>query len=114
MFPEVKKALAKEIDVVEEQQNLVRARQYYRNNGSVVVPELFPISTNHVTVMQFIVGEKITSAFEGQPAQRAIMAKRLADVMTREVIFASSKEPIFHGDPHAGNVYHVTDNANDP
>jgi ubiquinone biosynthesis protein len=114
MFKEVKKALAKEIDVVDEQQNLVRARQYYKDNRNVVVPELFSISTNHVTVMQFIVGEKITSAFEGQPAQRAIMAKRLADVMTREVMFASSKEPIFHGDPHAGNVYHVTDNPNDP
>ena len=64
--------------------------------------------------MQYISGEKITSAFEGQPAQRAIMAKRLADVMTRDVIFASSKEPIFHGDPHAGNVFHVTGNLNDP
>jgi len=114
MFQEVKKALANEIDVVDEQQHLVRARQYYKNNRNVVVPELFPISTNHVTVMQYITGEKITSAFEGQPAQRAIMAKRLADVMTRDVIFASSKEPIFHGDPHAGNVYHVTDNPNDP
>ena len=114
MFQEVKKALAKEINVVDEQQNLVRARQYYKNNKNIVVPELFPISTNHVTVMQYITGEKITSAFEGQPAQRAIMAKRLADVMTRDVIFASSKEPIFHGDPHAGNVYHVTDNPNDP
>ena len=72
------------------------------------------MSTNHVTFMQYISGEKITSAFEGQPAQRAIMARRLADVMTRDVIFASSKEPIFHGDPHAGNVFHVTGNLNDP
>ena len=114
MFQEVKKALTKETQVVDEQHNLVRARQYYKNNRNIVVPELFPISTNHVTFMQYITGEKITSAFEGQPAQRAIMARRLADVMTRDVIFASSEEPIFHGDPHAGNVYHVTGNPNDP
>jgi ubiquinone biosynthesis protein len=114
MFQEVKNALAKEIQVVDEQQNLVRARQYYKNNRSVVVPELFPISTNHVTFMQYISGEKITSAFEGDPAQRAVMARRLADVMTGDVIFASSKEPIFHGDPHAGNVYHVIGNPTDP
>ena len=114
MFQEVKRALTKETQVVEEQQNLVRARQYYQSNRHVVVPELFPISTNHVTFMQYISGEKITSAFEGQPAQRAIMARRLADVMTRDVMFASSKEPIFHGDPHAGNVFHVTGNLNDP
>ena len=114
MFQEVKRALTDEIKVVDEQQNLVRARQYYKNNKSIVVPELFPISTSHVTFMQYISGEKITSAFEGQPAQRAIMARRLADVMTRDVIFASSKVPIFHGDPHAGNVFHVTGNSSDP
>jgi ubiquinone biosynthesis protein len=114
MFQEVKKALSKEIRVVDEQQNLVRARQYYQNNRNVVVPELFSISTNHVTFMQYISGEKITSAFAGDPAQRAVMARRLADLMTRDVVFASSKEPIFHGDPHAGNVYHVTDNPTDP
>jgi len=114
MFREVKKALTHEIQVVDEQQNLVRAREYYKNNRNIVVPELFPISTSHVTFMQYIAGEKITDAFEGQPAQRAIMAKRLADVMTRDVIFASSPEPIFHGDPHAGNVFHVTGNPNDP
>jgi len=114
MFQEVKKALTHEIQVVDEQQNLVRARDYYKNNRNIVVPELFPISTSHVTFMQYIPGEKITDAFEGQPAQRAIMARRLADVMTRDVIFASTDEPIFHGDPHAGNVFHVTGNANDP
>jgi len=64
--------------------------------------------------MQYISGEKVTSAFEGQPAERAIMARRLADLMTRDVIFAPNKESIFHGDPHAGNVYHVTGNPNDP
>ena len=43
MFQEVKKALADETKVADEQQNLVRARQYYKNNRNVVVPELFPI-----------------------------------------------------------------------
>jgi ubiquinone biosynthesis protein len=64
--------------------------------------------------MQYIPGEKITDAFEGQPAERAVIARRLADVMTRDVIFASSSDPIFHGDPHAGNVFHVTGNPSDP
>ncbi len=114
MFQEVKKALADETKVADEQQNLVRARQYYKNNRNVVVPELFPISTNHVTFMQYIPGEKITSAFKGKPAERAIIARRLADLMTRDVIFASSKAPVFHGDPHAGNVFHVTGNSSDP
>ena len=114
MFKEVRKALTNEINIVDEQHNLAAARKYYHNNKNVVVPELFPVSTNHFTVMEFIHGEKITSAFKGQPEKRAIMAKRLFDVMTRDVIFASSKNPIFHGDPHAGNVYHVTDDPKNP
>ena len=51
---------------------------------------------------------------KGKPAERAIIARRLADLMTRDVIFASSKAPVFHGDPHAGNVFHVTGNSSDP
>src|SRR6185436_18586979 len=68
----------------------------------------------HVTFMQYIAGEKITSAFEGQPEQRAIMARRLYDVMTYDVIFSGAKDAIFHGDPHAGNVFHVTGNPKNP
>src|SRR6476620_2192468 len=82
MFQEVKKALAEEIKVVDEQRNLVRAREYYKNNRNIVVPELFPISTSHVTFMQYIAGEKITSAFAGEPAQSDNIARRLADIMT--------------------------------
>jgi ubiquinone biosynthesis protein len=78
------------------------------------VPEIFPISTKHVTFMQFIAGEKITSSFPGDTKQRAIMARRLSDVMTGDVIFSSKPEAIFHGDPHPGNVLHVTGDPNNP
>ncbi|MCI0660456.1 MAG: AarF/UbiB family protein [Acidobacteria bacterium] len=84
---------------------------WIRGTPGLRVAELYPISTNHVTFMEFIHGEKITNAFPGQPKERAIMARRLIDVMTFDVIFAPKEVAIFHGDPHAGNVYHV---ANDP
>ena len=113
MFKDVRKALTDEISIVNEQQNLVRAAQYYRNDKNVVVPELYPISTNHVTFMKYITGEKITSAFKGKPRERAILAKRFFDVMTSDVIFAKSEESIFHGDPHAGNVFHVIGDPQD-
>ena len=114
MFDDIKEALTKEINVIDEQHNLVRAREYYRKNKEIVVPELYPISTNHVTFMTYITGEKITSALKGQPTERAIMARKLFNVMTRDVIFSKSKVPIFHGDPHAGNIFHVTANSENP
>jgi ubiquinone biosynthesis protein len=111
VFKEIRKALTNEINIVAEQQNFIRAREYYKGSKKVVVPEIFPISTRHVTMMEFISGEKITSAFQGDARQRSIMAVRLSEVMTGDVIFSPKPDAIFHGDPHPGNVYHVT---NDP
>ncbi|HTG18357.1 MAG TPA: AarF/UbiB family protein, partial [Blastocatellia bacterium] len=114
MFKDIRKSLTNEINVVDEQKNFIRAREYYKDSKKVVVPEVFPISTNHVSFMEFIAGEKIINAFPGDTKQRAIMAKRLTDVMTVDVIFAPKAEAIFHGDPHAGNVYHVTGDPKNP
>jgi ubiquinone biosynthesis protein len=114
IFQEIRKSLTNEINIVDEQKNFIRAREYYKNSKKVVVPEIFPISTKHVTFMEFIAGEKIINAFPGDTKQRAIMARRLSDVMTGDVIFASRDAAIFHGDPHAGNVYHVTGDPKNP
>ncbi|MCM3900543.1 MAG: AarF/UbiB family protein [Pyrinomonadaceae bacterium] len=114
LFKEIRKALTNEINIVAEQKNFVRAREYYKGNNKVLVPEILPISTTHVTAMQFVAGEKITSAFKGDQRQRSIMAVRLSDVMTGDVIFSPKSEAIFHGDPHPGNVYRVTGNPKNP
>ena len=64
--------------------------------------------------MALIAGEKITSAFPGDTRQRAIMAARLSDVLTGDVIFSPKSDAIFHGDPHPGNVFHITDDPKNP
>ncbi|MCM3873045.1 MAG: AarF/UbiB family protein [Pyrinomonadaceae bacterium] len=114
IFKEIRKALTNEINIVAEQKNFIRAREYYRGSKKVVVPEIFPISTSHVTVMEFMQGEKITSAFKGDQRQRSIMAARLSEVMTGDVIFSKKPDAIFHGDPHPGNVYHFTGDPANP
>lgn len=114
IFQALGKSLADEIEITDEQQNFIRAAEYYRGSKKVVVPEIVPISTKHVTFMEFIAGEKITNSFPGNTQQRAIMAKRLSEVMTGDVIFSSKSEAIFHGDPHPGNVYHLTSDPKNP
>lgn len=114
IFQEMAKSLADEINITDEQKNFIRAREYYKGSKKVIVPEIFPISTPHVTFMEFIAGEKITSSFPGDNAQRAIMARRLSDVLTGDVIFSTKPEAIFHGDPHPGNVYHITGDPRSP
>src|SRR5215204_1468460 len=108
MFREIKNALAREIKIKEERQNFVNAREYYKKNPKILIPEIIhPLSTDQSTFMEFIRGEKITSSFPNQPAERAIMAQRMNDLLTFDVIFAKKPVAIFHGDPHAGNVFHV-------
>ena len=114
IFRGIRQALANEINIVAEQKNFIRARAYYKGNKNVVIPEIYPISNDHVTVMEFIKGDKITSAFAGDAAKRAIMARELSATMTGDVIFATRPDAIFHGDPHPGNVYHLTGDPEHP
>ena len=113
-FENVREALSKEIVIVEEQQNLVNAGRYYRGNGRVLVPKLYPLSTDRVTFMEFVHGEKVAATFAGKARLRAKLARRLLDLLTVNVILAQTDEALFHGDPHSGNVFHVLDDPADP
>ncbi len=113
LFNEIRDALAKEILVVEEQRNLSRAADYYANNPRILVPEIYEISTPNVTVMDFVDGVKVSEAFPGDQEARAKVARRLSNALTYDVIFNRRDLAIFHGDPHAGNVYHVTAGTGD-
>ena len=114
IFKEIREALAREVRIEDERANLVRAGEYYASESRVVVPELYPFSTTNVTCMEFIAGTKITDAFEGRPEDRATLARRLSDALTYDVIFSRNDVALFHGDPHAGNVFHVHGGADDP
>jgi ubiquinone biosynthesis protein len=114
IFQDIKKSLSSEIQIVQEQRNLQRAWEYYRKDTKIEIPELYPFSNDHLTFMQFVHGVKIANAFPGDSSRRAIMARRLSDALTFDVMFSSREEALFHGDPHAGNVYHVTDDQKDP
>ena len=43
----------------------------------------------------------------------AKLARRVSDVLTYDVIFSRHDPALFHGDPHAGNVFHAP-SAEDP
>ena len=111
---DLRAALEKEIQSAQEQRNLKRAAAYYEDNPRVTVPWVLDLGVDNITVMEFIKGQKITDAFKGDPEKRAIMARRLYNVLTYDPIYSSKPVALFHGDPHAGNVFHVLDNPKDP
>ena len=114
MFGEIREALSREIQVLDEQKNLTKAGKYYQHNERVTVPKLYPLSTENVTFMEFIHGQKISDAFPDQPQGRARLARFLVDILTVDVLLSPHEVALFHGDPHAGNVFHVLDDPQDP
>ncbi len=71
IFREIRQALAREVRVEDERDNLRRAREYYLHEPKVLVPELYPFSTENITCMELVHGVKITDAFVGRPEDRA-------------------------------------------
>lgn len=106
MFQELRSALAREIRAADEQDNLRRARAYFADDPRVQIPVVFECSSANVTVMGRIEGIKVTNAFRGDDGQRRRLARRLAAIMIYEVMFHPA-DVLFHGDPHAGNVFYV-------
>lgn len=114
MFREVHSALLREVQVVEEQKNLSRAHEYYRDQPKVKVPRIYPPSTDRVTFMEFIEGGKITSAYPGNPGARKALARQLNDILILDVLFSQQDPALFHGDPHAGNVFYYEGKDGEP
>jgi ubiquinone biosynthesis protein len=114
MFAEIREALSREVQVSDERKNLIRARAYYGDVPWVLVPAVLAFSTENVTCMEFVEGVKITDAFPGEPEKRRELAHRLSDALTFDVLFSRKDTALFHGDPHAGNVFHVEDGGPDP
>jgi ubiquinone biosynthesis protein len=114
LFEQVKDKLDEELLVTQEQANFKRAYEFYQGHKYIRVPEIQPFSTENVTFMDFFHGEKITDAFPGDTQKRAELYRVLADAMTYETLFSKPATSVFHGDPHAGNVMHITDDPDQP
>ena len=108
MFQEVRTSLAREVEAADERNNLRNARTYFADDSRVVVPWVCDCSSENVTVMERIEGFKVTDAYPGDGKKRRELAQRLAQISMYDVMFAPG-EALFHGDPHAGNVFFVGD-----
>ncbi|NLI76252.1 MAG: hypothetical protein GX442_07410 [Candidatus Riflebacteria bacterium] len=153
-FREVRDALAREMDLPREQQNLREAGRFYRELAPGAVPEVLPFSSPGMTVMSRLPGGKVTdrpappdldpgippegpgrrgesSVFRmpDGPAARVpeipsdgpearggtsvppmamgqtVLAGHLFRLLILEPLFSPDEVAVFHGDPHAGNLF---------
>lgn len=105
-FREVGDALQKELELWGEQANLERAQRFYNKDSSVMIPVLLPFSTPNITAMELVNGCKITDT-EADSGARKEYAVKLFKALLCGPVFSRNRKTLFHGDPHAGNIYAV-------
>jgi ubiquinone biosynthesis protein len=105
-FRKVRRLLQHEVNFVREQKTLLEAWALYEPMSGVRVPRLIPqLSTPAITAMTEEAGGKVTNvAAHLPPRQRKRIAEQLLESLVAVPLFASDKESVFHGDPHAGNL----------
>ncbi len=106
LFQAVRKDLLQEVDLHREQCNLVEAAKIFASNEKIWIPELLEISNPGVTAMEYIDGKKITDTCFSQ-TRRKKLARLLFETLICQPLFSSADSALFHGDPHAGNIFVV-------
>ncbi len=106
LFQAVRKDLLQEVDLHTEQCNLVEAANIFSSNKKIWIPDLLEISTPGVTAMEYIDGKKITDT-SFSLTRRKKLARLLFDTLICQPLFSSADSALFHGDPHAGNIFVV-------
>jgi len=93
--------LRAELDFEEEAHNAELIRSFAEGRPRLVVPEVIhPYVTERVLVLEFVEGEKVTSAHGLDPE----LARELARELFRFYVHQATVEGVYHADPHHGNV----------
>lgn len=108
-FQQAREKLKDEVALDNEQRHLVQAKQYFANEPLVQIPTLMDHCTSRVTSMERVSGGKVTSHGLDRPRQKRRLARLLAKALIAKPIFSRSGQAMFHGDPHAGNLFLTDD-----
>jgi predicted unusual protein kinase regulating ubiquinone biosynthesis (AarF/ABC1/UbiB family) len=110
MVNEIKNRMVREVDFIEEAQNIADFQQFLEttNNTQVVAPKVYPrASTRNVLTMERLYGVPMTDIeamrkYTKEPSQALIMAM---NTWFSSLMLCKS----FHADLHAGNLMLLTD-----
>jgi ubiquinone biosynthesis protein len=102
---EIRLLLEREVDFPREQSTLANGLNEYRSLRGVRVPRVIPsLCTETITALTYENGKKVTSVNVVPTKLRSSVADRLARVLLAVPALSRQKDPIFHADPHAGNL----------
>ncbi len=109
-FQQVRDKLRCEVQLDREQRLLTQAQACYADEPRVQIPALLEHCTARVTAMQRVSGGKVTDHSLDCGAAKRGLAELVVKAIIARPIFSRSGQALFHSDPHAGNLFHTTDN----
>jgi predicted unusual protein kinase regulating ubiquinone biosynthesis (AarF/ABC1/UbiB family)/nucleotide-binding universal stress UspA family protein len=92
-------SLRRELDFLQEAENIERMREVLAPYDRLDVPRLYPeLATPRLLVLEFVDGGPIVDAPDGPERREA--ARQLLDAFYRQIL----ADGFFHADPHPGNL----------
>jgi ubiquinone biosynthesis protein len=105
---EFKKALVRELDYLQEAQNLIKLGEILTEYDTIVIPQpVMDYSTSKVLVMDYVQGRKLTSL--NPVVHTEINGEHLAEQLFKAYLDQILVHGFFHADPHPGNVFLTDD-----
>jgi ubiquinone biosynthesis protein len=109
-FDTIRDLLLHEVRLEEEQKHLSEAAKMYAHLPMVTVPALLPFCSSRLTAMQRIPGVKIAESSPAGAHMRMALARAVSQALVVEPLFSQQSAPLFHADPHAGNLLRTPEN----
>lgn len=107
-FRQVAEGLRREVQLDKEQENLEEAAQTYKEVAEIHIPKLLDPCSPRATAMEWISGEKLEAAAITTQSGRNHMANLVTRALVAYPVFSKDDHAIFHGDPHAGNLFRTS------
>jgi ubiquinone biosynthesis protein len=108
-FQQIREKLRHEVRLDREQVHLAQARAAYAAEPRVQVPALFEHCTPRVTAMERVTGGKVADHGLHAAEARDRLAGLVVEALIAAPVFSPTDRALFHGDPHAGNLFLTED-----
>ncbi len=109
-FQQIRDKLRHEVDLAAEQRNLARAAESYADEPAVQIPAVLGYCTPRMTAMERVTGGKVTDQRRSARGDGRPLARQVVQSLIGHPLFSLAGEAMFHGDPHAGNLFWTDDN----
>lgn len=108
-FEVVRDLLMHEVRLDLEQQHMDEARDELADCPGVHIPALLPFCTPRLTAMERLDGRTLGAELLQEGAGDGRWARRVVEALLAGPMFSARESALFHGDPHAGNLFVMGD-----